>query len=455
MLRGKTLLDKLFQGKTLLALVVGLVPLFLFPTMTVLDFRNTLYVDMELHYGGKVLLLGVLVALLVYSAYREQTATGKWPLVDGVLLAFVGWTFLTALLSEHRLTGLFGWPWRWQGAFTHLLYLGVFTFAAHHGRGAAARGRLLDAAFLAGAVTALVVVAVYLGAPPLEVTVGGTDFKVGSPIGNRNFLGSYLCMLALAAMFRHLQDRSGSKRHFLLTVLLFAGLLVSQTRGAWLGFAAALPVMLFLLRGEWRRIRKGFLALLGSFLLVAVLLDWAGAGRLGSRIDNALDQVEMAQAGDVAQLGTSRLYIYQRSLEVFLANPVFGTGPDNLAHHIQVSEEDNETYFGGGVVAILDKAHSEYLEYAATLGLPGLLLYLWFAGRLVLGAIRRKDRLDPVQWGALAGAGGYLLQATFNIGTIGVLPVFYFLAGLLKKGGTEGMQGKEQTDQMLETPEDA
>lgn len=79
--------------------------------------------------------------------------------------------------------------------------------------------------------------------------------------------------------------------------------------------------------------------------------------------------------------------------------------------------------------AIIDKAHNEYLHIGATLGIPALICYLVFISLILLPKIKILLNNDTYFIICLVII-SYLVQAFFNISTIGVAPVFWMILGL-------------------------
>ena len=77
-----------------------------------------------------------------------------------------------------------------------------------------------------------------------------------------------------------------------------------------------------------------------------------------------------------------------------------------------------------------DKAHNEYLHIAATNGIPALGIYLVFLGLIIMPRISIMFK-DKITFIFLLCIFSYLVQAFFNISTIGVAPLFWMILGLI------------------------
>ncbi|NDL68233.1 O-antigen ligase family protein [Anaerotalea alkaliphila] len=419
----------------LIIIIIAVIPMVLIQSIKIVELHGHIFEYYDLYNSGKVITLNILlipVVLILYEKYR-LLGTSILTLNSKIYLAFVIWASISALISPYKLNSLFGWPYRLQGAVTYGFYLVVYIFTEYC-IDAKNIKKTLHWLLYSASIISIYAVLQFYGIEPLTSLYGEyLDGGVHSTIGNRNFLGSYMCMVGATSIFIYLKDEGkNSKCYFVVSNIVFIGLLVSQTRGAWLGYTGACLLILLLNKHTWQLIKAKVFLLVICMILLTFLLDLTSQGKLSGRLVNSIAEVESMQAGEISSLGSSRMYIYQRSLKIFLENPIFGTGPDNLAYFIDVTQEDAQKYFGRNFI-IIDKAHSEYLEYATTMGFPGLLFYIWFVGRIMFKSYKQRLSFSSYQWGIFAGILGYLLQATFNIGSISVMPIYFVFLGMLEK----------------------
>lgn len=423
----------------IIAFVSAALPLILFKTIEMCHINGQTYANDDLYYGSKALILNIVIPIMLLIFLRYFRTNKSSLKTSGILFFFVVWAFISALASPYRMNSLFGWPFRWQGAVTYFMYFVLFSFTLTFLK--PDRIKLLLVIVYASAVLiALYGILEYYKIEPLKglfLDYFGNDLidgAVRSTIGNRNFFGSYMTMLSLTAIFSFLTESRKLQQRcfFLLSVLFIAGVVASLTRGVWLGFLGAFIVMVFLLKDRLMEIRLKLLLVMAAGLIIIAVMNMSGFETPSTRIENTANDIREAKSGDAGQLGSGRIYIYTRTLKVFLNKPILGTGPDNLAYYLPLTKEESKHRFGNDRTICIDKAHSEYLEYAATMGLPGLILYLCFIVSILLPAIKNRKQFEPASWGILSGIIGYLLQATFNIGVISVLPLFFIYLALLK-----------------------
>lgn len=136
--------------------------------------------------------------------------------------------------------------------------------------------------------------------------------------------------------------------------------------------------------------------------------------------------------------GQFRGYIWKGTLDIIKQNPVFGTGPGTFAAAFEPYAAGYMEYLPNTGV---DMAHNDYLQIAACLGIPGLLLYLGFLGSLLIRAGRSIQKryeasgTDSSACGCIpilaAGIIGYLVFSCFGFSIAIYTPLFWVAAGLL------------------------
>ena len=173
---------------------------------------------------------------------------------------------------------------------------------------------------------------------------------VGGFFGNPNDLATSLNMLLPLAVVLALTNR-GSKRvfYFLCSAILTAGVVVTFSRGGFLGLLT-LGAVLMWKAGRQNRVvtAMAFAVMLGVMILAA---PGGYAGRITSMFNIGEDPTGSSQA---------RRDLLERAASVAIHHPIIGIGMGNF-HIYSIHEQ---------------VAHNSYLEIAAELGLAGLGLYL-------------------------------------------------------------------------------
>ncbi|MEA3345525.1 MAG: O-antigen ligase family protein, partial [Chloroflexota bacterium] len=194
--------------------------------------------------------------------------------------------------------------------------------------------------------------------------------RVAGPYSSPNHLALFLeravPMLAAVALGSRHHRRRWAYGLALLPIL--AALYLTYSRAAWL---LALPASLLFLGlvggGRWRR-----LMWLGIPLTVGVTISWQGTERMASLLDLGR--------------GTSalRLQAWRGVLGMIRAHPLLGVGPGNF--HFVYPRYMRPTAWAE---PLLYHSHNVFLDFAAFLGLGGLMLF----GALLMGFFRAGWRL--------------------------------------------------------------
>lgn len=132
------------------------------------------------------------------------------------------------------------------------------------------------------------------------------------------------------------------------------------------------------------------------------------------KIENIKD---LANEG-ITNIGSGRIWLWNKSLPLLLKYPIYGCGPDNF--ELAIGQIDpNSRYV---------EAHNVYLNFAINNGIPSLLIYLCITCSILIMGIKSKK---PITIILTFTALSYLVQAFFTISLMQVTTYFYIIAGIL------------------------
>jgi|GEM_PF-1294345 Lipid A core - O-antigen ligase and related enzymes len=194
---------------------------------------------------------------------------------------------------------------------------------------------------------------------------------------------------------------------WLYAAIVLTGLtiLLTFTRGVWIGAAAGLIAMGFLLR------RKLGLIVL-SLLIAIAAVAFATSEKIRYRV---MVTVNMTNQGD-----HERLTLWRTNWEMFKDHPLVGTGYTQNKNLLPLYYEKMgipEGYFTG-------HAHNQYIHLLAGTGILGLLCYLFFVGFVLVRSFQAYNlastrELKGVALGCLGAQiaffVGSLTEANFSI----------------------------------------
>lgn len=186
---------------------------------------------------------------------------------------------------------------------------------------------------------------------------------VGAPsiYNSPNAVGLFLA--PIAALFLGLGFLVREKSTKVLTLLvvgfLLGGIYLSFSRGAWLGFIAALVFVVLFTKRRWI-----YLAVTAGFGTVLVFLPMVWS------------KVEKILSGDYSTLVRFKLWEY--TYKMFLERPVYGNGLSGFQPALKAMPKHPE---------LVMHPHNFFLNFWTEVGLLGLLAIVWVVARFfVLGS---------------------------------------------------------------------
>jgi O-antigen ligase len=258
---------------------------------------------------------------------------------------------------------------------------------------------------VAGAVILQGVLAIWLTVGPskldfgiLTASRGGT--RVGGTFNSPNALGGYLVLALPPMLGLAIGAPRPASRMIGAAATAFGGLalLLTSSRGAWVGTAAGITVALWIAR---RRRWIGN-ASLGAFIGAAVV----AGGLMADRIVERLTAFDNAAA-------LSRLPLMQLAWEMSLDHPVLGVGANNFATALP-------TYLTTAFSqAWISTVHNKYLLVLSETGILGLVTFTWMLVAGLVLAYRGSQIRDPalaaISAGIATGISGMMIHMTVDI----------------------------------------
>ncbi len=247
-----------------------------------------------------------------------------------------------------------------------------------------------------------------------ETEIGTRAYSI---IQNPNGLGAFLLMGALVSMSLALARVSRAVPRLLWAlacVVQLAGIAVTFSRGAWIGLAAGVLVLVIM---AYRR----YLAPLAAVVVVGWFFSpQAFVNRLTSSFSSWYI-TKSSQAG--------RLYVWKMALDYAASHPWLGVGLGTFGGTAAVT-------FGYGRLWV----DNFYLQIAAEGGLLLLAFFLWILLRAVKGLVKGHGASEGFRRALAAGTvSAFIAVAVANATasvwetlTVGV--AFWFLAGLVTSG---------------------
>lgn len=137
------------------------------------------------------------------------------------------------------------------------------------------------------------------------------------------------------------------------------------------------------------------------------------------------------------RLGSSRGYIWSRSIPLLKDTVIFGHGPDTFIAYFPQNDLLGKMYaYYGDMWQLVDKPHDMYLQVALNTGVISLVAFLAIFIMYFVKSVKIYFRNDYDNFTSIAGLAifiaicGYLGAAFFNDSIVSVAPVFWILLGV-------------------------
>jgi Tfp pilus assembly protein PilF/O-antigen ligase len=331
------------------------------------------------------------------EAGSRQSHLGIW-----LGMSFFGWR-----IFSHVLAGLDSQSPGWFAE--QFLYAFLFFWSLSASSLRPPVPKLLFFVRLALALGSLYAVLQFYGFDPLSQ---GRVFD-GRPygtIGNPDFWGAFLVMATPLSLGLWLSSSQGS---FVWVALPVVALLLTQSRGAWLGFAGGFAAFLWHLDRD-KKLNYPRLAGLGWLALALVVLF-----SIPNPLNHAgLGTVRRLFSGFDPQQKGVRLFLDRAAWNLSLKHPVVGVGGGRFTEAF-LEEQGRMLQVEPGKAVFTHDAHNDFLQLAAESGWPALGL---FAALFLLASVRLWKRPDALSAGWLGGLVAVGLDALVNF-PLAVVPV--------------------------------
>ncbi|KJF26943.1 hypothetical protein TZ02_10435 [Clostridium aceticum] len=371
----------------LLLLFMGVMyPLMVVPLQIKLPFLPDYPLDY--YYAPRYMTLAVMSIFALAILLKEKTGIRHRAFIPiGVFLFFA---LIASSLGAYPLTAWMGAPFFYTGFFSYIFCIILFLLACREDWGI----RLIPPMVAVAAFVSLLTMLQVLGVNLVPQDAFHKGMTAYGTMGNPDYYGTYAAFMLPAAFYLYIT----SEERFLwlaAAAVIYGGLLVSFTWGAWLGGAVG---GLFIAVQYFSRGQKKHWFILGGTLSAITLIFAVGNIYLDLQ----------SKVGIKAPL--AQIKLWKKTLEFFTNSWSFGIGPDHLYHVRRMLSS-----------SFMEKSPSMYLEIAVTLGIFALATYVFFIGYvLVRGSGDELAAMIIV----------YLVQGLFHYEGIHLMPLFWIVLGL-------------------------
>ncbi|KKQ85109.1 MAG: hypothetical protein UT08_C0010G0036 [Candidatus Woesebacteria bacterium GW2011_GWB1_38_8] len=408
------------------------VPLILFPkTSELFEFNK-----MILTYIFTILIVsGWLVRMVI-----EKKVNFRRTLLDIPLIIFLTSQTLSTLISIDSRTSLLGYYSRFHGgllsSYSYALLYWAFVSNMDRQKTLNAIKSLLASA----TVVSLYAILQHFGIDA-HIWVQDVKNRVFSTLGQPNWLAAWLVAIipviwAMAVSNFKIQVSSFKSLYkliwILLSILFFLTLLYTRSRSGLLAFGISSIIFwslswftLLKNKTEKGNLIRTFLICNLSFVILVLVSGTPWTTKLKDilyksatiNIQPVVIQGPALETGG-SESGTIRRIVWRGAIDIWKHYPILGTGVETFAlsyyqfrqvEHNLVSEWDY----------LYNKAHNEYLNFAATTGTFGLLSYIILIGAIIFQIAKElRKNVTPTSY--------FLLPTSFLAGFVSILITNFF-----------------------------
>ncbi|MGL4876255.1 MAG: O-antigen ligase family protein [Clostridium sp.] len=377
------------------------------------------------YYYPKAVFLYCIGTVILVLVIKEKVRLNRR--IDKVYLIFFLLLLLSAVFAEDLERAIFGGTWRYEGIITLFMY-GVLFISSSRYFILSKRG--LEVFLGSGLIVSVYCILQNNGVEPMKFWLGNAE-RMNSTIGNRNFLGTYVLIFLGFSISMFIFWKN--KRYLVYSLIYFAALIYSQTRGTWLGLGFLCFVGLLFILKDKERLKRAVVIVI-SFILVFSVINIKSGGVMFERMESIVEEVEEMKNKD-SNAGSGRLGIYIGTFHMIKERPLLGTGVENFWYGFKEDAPKEIVDAWNAQKTMVDKAHNELLHYAGTSGIPATLMYVALV-YLVMKNLWSKRKNDKVKVLFIVLV-GYLFQANFNISVVPVAPLFWILLGFASSENIE------------------
>jgi putative inorganic carbon (HCO3(-)) transporter len=243
--------------------------------------------------------------------------------------------------------------------------------------------------------------------------------RINASFYTPNDLGAYLvpmAILSLSMNFEKIKNVFLKIFNKILPLLLFINLVLTFSRGAWLGFAIGLVFLVSI-----ALLLKNKQSFILAILLILILIL-----SLPLRSEIPFNKIlDFSDAGSIDRRG-----LWTIAWNMIKERPIFGHGIGTFMHNFR-------KYDTIGYAHSVSYAHNCYLQMAAEIGISGLLAFFWIIFILFKNSLARifecnTISIDTMLLGLISSLGAFLVHSTFetNLYSLDLGTLFWIILSL-------------------------
>lgn len=402
----------------ILAVIICLTPFLITP-----GFGDTYYLIKALFIIASTLL--VLVKWILYEK-NKRFQLENLSIIAKLAFSYLILIYISTIFSVDILNSLIGISNRWESVITLTCYILLLVFSSLYFDFDNKIKRVL---MWSGSIMAFIGILQFFNIiGEINYSYSWGDFAASyGTLGNQNYLGAYITIILPVTIYMYIN--TNKLLYFLSSGLLYAVMIMTKTRGAWLGMFIAFLFLIFCFYKQKEKY-KSFVFISLFFFLITIGLDVLLNGAVILRFLTIIFEFGKFNTVDGPENtdGSNRIYIWTRILKSLPQKPFFGVGVSNLSYIFKnyfVSDNTLSPVFEENV---FERAHNEFLHISMTTGIPSGISYtimIFYTFKEVKQKIKNNPSLIPITASLIA----YVAQSLFSNSVISHSYIFWIFLG--------------------------
>ena len=359
------------------------------------------------------LLIGIFAIPFLFWVYKKLGSSSSehqrpdLRFAAACMILFILWSGFSAVWAELPLTSLFQ-------TFVWAVYAAMFVAFLQLLRKSSGYNVISGTFLLVGGILGILTILDFLSIQEFLSSQGYIRIRYAKFAELALTASPLICASSI-----YVRGRIASIVTVIIWMLSWLAVMLSLSKGAFLaGIAAHLILFGGCILFSYRGFRKQILVRATIWLVFTIAVQVAFSAF--SSIPSTADYIS-GKADKTRDTSIFRVYVWQVGMKMAADHWFLGVGSGNFGVAFNDSRaklaaarlDDRTPEFGQDYM--FERAHNEPLQIFAELGIVGISLFSFVFGSLVFLAvkvfIRKRFRLSPTFWAAIAGASGFCLSS--------------------------------------------
>lgn len=418
------IIDSLYQAKEviifILITILYSIPLLkhLLPTY-LFALNNDYFILKVIGIIGAYFLVFYIIFLFYKSENKKDLFKDLLPVF--ILLLYMIWSLISSIFSENKSLAFLGTFYRHDGYITYLLYAGCFGLS--FGLKSTKAKKALLYIFTIIAIFSILLIELAKN----SILIGfvcNLDISTAS-FFNSNHYGYYLLLTTAICSFLFITEHNKFLK--ILNLIMYSFLLyylvLNNTFGCYIALITTL--IIFLIISIIKKENKiTYTIPIVIFILVSIFVTTNSNNVTTGNISSLTKDIgtlltSSSQDKKWKKAGSGRMELWYYGLQFIIEKPILGYGPENL----------ESKYLNLGINQ--DRPHNLIIQLATTSGIPGLILYSFAIGLILVRGIKRFTVKNQLLIICLFSVIAYLISAMFGNSMYYTSPYYFIILGFL------------------------